>query len=360
MPDWKHDRGNRTMRSSTKNERSLTRRNLLMGSVSIASAAVIGSRPAFAADTLTVRLDWSTHGMHAPFFLAERKGWFKAADLDVRIEDGNGSTTTVQLIGAGQFDIGHAALAPMAIGKAKGLPVTSIAGFIRKGDTGVLVPRDKNWTKPSDLIGQKVIYTAGSLEGPFVRTFFEKNRVPVDKVSLLNVDASAKVGMYLSGDVDAAISTAPFFYPIAESKRPSTGILFADFGLDLPGFGLITHPEKLKTKGSAIKRFTSVIAGAWTYILSGHEREGVEAIRAQRPNGQLSSQLLLGQIEAYRPFFHTKNTLNALIGLQSAEDWSKTLQDLEEAQTISRGSKVGDYFVNDYIDMELFNRVSSK
>src|SRR3954469_11845762 len=59
-------------------------------------------RSARAADKLTVRLDWSTHGMHAPFFLSIEKGWFKAADLDVSFEDGNGSVTTSQLVGSGQ------------------------------------------------------------------------------------------------------------------------------------------------------------------------------------------------------------------------------------------------------------------
>ena len=63
----------------------------------ILAAALSGPAPARAADTITLRLDWSTHGVHAPFFLALQRGWFKAADLDVKIEDGNGSTTTVQL-----------------------------------------------------------------------------------------------------------------------------------------------------------------------------------------------------------------------------------------------------------------------
>ena len=210
----------------------------------------------------------------------------KAADLDLSIEEGNGSTTTVQLIGSGQFDLGHAALAPMAIGKAKGLPVISIAGFIRRGDTGVLVPKDNNWTKPSDLIGKKCVYTAGSLEGPFVRPFFERNNVPLDKVSLLNVEASAKVGTYLSGNADAAISTVPFMLPIASGKRDSAG-LFADFGLDLPGFGLIAHRDKLKAKGAAIKRLASVIAATWSISSPAIEQEATAAIRAASPTPSL-------------------------------------------------------------------------
>jgi NitT/TauT family transport system substrate-binding protein len=348
-----------TIGSSAITTGALTRRAAMLGTAALTAVAAAGGvGTARAADTLAVRLDWSTHGIHAPFFLAVRKGWLKAADLDVSIEDGNGSTTTAQLIGGGQFDIGHAALAPMAIGKAKGLPVISVAGFIRKGDTGVLVPTEKSWTKPADLIGKKVVYTAGSLEGPFVRPFFEKNKVPIDQVSLLNVDASAKVGTYLSGNADAAISTVPFIIPIAAGKRDSSGILFADFGLDLPGFGILVHRDKLKAKGAAIKRFVSVISGAWTYILNGHEQEGADAIRAERPQAQLSAAVLKAQIEAYRPFFRTANTANTPIGVQSPEDWAKTIQDLEEAETIARGTKPTDYFTNDYVDHDLFRKLT--
>jgi NitT/TauT family transport system substrate-binding protein len=338
-------------RHAGKNTQALTRRSVMVGTAAAISAAAIGrSGQAFAAEKLAMRLDWSTHGCHAPIFLAIQKGWTKAADIDLSVEEGNGSTTTVQLIGSGQFDLGHAALAPMAIGTAKGLPVISIAGFIRKGDTGVLVPKDKNWTQPSDLIGKKCVYTAGSLEGPFVRPFFEKNKVPVDKVALLNVEASAKVGTYLSGNADAAISTVPFFLPITAGKRDSTGILFADFGLDLPGFGLIAHRDKLKAKGDAIKRLASVVAAAWVYILAGHEQEAADAIRAQRPDSPLPAKIFKDQIEAYRSYFHTAATTNTPIGLQSDVDWQKTIGDMEVADTIPKGTKPSNYFTNDFID----------
>jgi NitT/TauT family transport system substrate-binding protein len=212
------------------------------------------------------------------------------------------------------------------------------------------VPKEKNWTKPSDLIGKKCVYTAGSLEGPFVRPFFERNNVPLDKVTLLNVEASAKVGTYLSGNVDAAISTVPFILPIAAGKRDSTGILFADFGLDLPGFGLIAHRDKLKAKGPAIKRLVSVLAATWTYILAGHEQEAADATRAQRPNAPSPAKIYKDQIDAYRSFFHTPATTNMAIGLQSDVDWQKTIKDIEDADTIPRGTKPSDYFTNDFID----------
>jgi NitT/TauT family transport system substrate-binding protein len=313
-----------------------------------------------AVEKLTVRLNWSTEGLHAPFYLAAQKGWFKAADLDVYVEDGNGSVTTVQLVGSGQFDIGHAALASMAIGAAKGLPVTSIAGIIQKSDVGVCVPHDSPWSKPSDLVGKRVCYTAGSLEGPFIRPFFEKNGVPINQVSLINVEASAKTSSYVSKSVDALATTVPWFLPILADTRLSKGILFADFGLDLPGNGLVVHQANLEKKRDAFKRFASVFAATWTYILSGNEDEAIKAIQVARPQASLSPQKLRGQIEEYRPYFRTAATKDMPFGVQSPTDWAKTIKDMENADVIPTGTKPEKYFTNDFIDPALAKTFTSK
>src|SRR2546421_2086087 len=120
------------------------------------------------AEKLSVRLDWTPWGSHAPIHLAAQKGWFKQAGLDVEVEDGNGSVTTVQLVGAGKFDVGHASLAPMMIARDKGLEVKAIANFVRKNDIGLLVPRGGAMKGPKDLAGKKIVFTAGSLEAPFL------------------------------------------------------------------------------------------------------------------------------------------------------------------------------------------------
>jgi len=321
---------------------------MILRSLRLAASLVLATTlAARAEDTLTLRLDWTPHGMHAPFFLAAEKGWFKKAGLEVSIEDGNGSVVAVQLVGAGQFDVGHAALASMAIGREKGLPVISIAGFIRKSDMGVLVPKDSGWRTAKDLEGKKVTYTAGSLEGPFVNAFFGASR---SKVELLNVDAATKIGTFLSGSADAVISTVPYVLPIVEEKRPAVGILFAESGLDLPGFGLFATTAKLKEKGPQLKKFASVVVGAWAYILDGHEDEAVAAEVKARPNAPVNAKVLRGQIEAYKPYFTTAATADKPIGIQTDEDWSSTIKAMEEAGVVKKGSKPSDYYTNDYVD----------
>src|SRR3954462_12183726 len=156
------------------------------------AAAISGGAAAQNPEKLTVRLDFVPWGAHAPFHLAMQKGWFKEAGLDVDMQDGSGSVTTIQLIGANNFDVGHASLAPMIIARSKGLSIRAIANFVRKNDIGVMVSRDSGIKGPKDLVGKQLIFTAGSFESPFIDSFLAAGGVNRSQLELLNVDASSK------------------------------------------------------------------------------------------------------------------------------------------------------------------------
>ena len=156
-------------------------RNALLG-----LAAVALSAPAWpqALEPLRVRLDWTPWGVHGAFHLAQQKGWYRQAGLDVSLEDGNGSVTTVQIVGAGDsFDLGHAALASAMIAREKGMPVKAVAVFARQSDIGLLVPADAGISGPAQLKGKKVAYTAGSLEAPFIDAFLAAGKLKKSDLS---------------------------------------------------------------------------------------------------------------------------------------------------------------------------------
>jgi NitT/TauT family transport system substrate-binding protein len=328
-------------------------RNLPSGFLCVAAILLAGLfAPARAADeahTLTLRLEWLPVGYHSPFWIAVEKGWFKDAGLDVTISDGTGSVTTVQLVGQGQYDLGHAGLANMAIGRNKGVPVIAIAGFFREGDTSLIVPNDSPINGPKDLKGKKAIYTANSLEAPFIDPFLAAGGLTRDDVELINVDPNTRNSQYLAGAVDANIGPAPSVV-LAEKLRPSRLIPFADFGLNLPSFGLFANKDALAKKGPAIRQFASIVAGAWTYILKGHEDEGIAALVKEHEAARLDPAVAKANLEVGMKFLYSPATKNMPIGFQTESDWATAIAVMEKAKVIEPGSKPADYFTNDYLD----------
>lgn len=326
----------------------------------IAGLAVALSAPVSAQnlEKLKVRLDWTPWGVQAPFHLAMQKGWYKQAGLDVSLEDGNGSVTTVQLVGSSdQFDVGHAALAPMMIARDKGLPVKAVAVFARQSDVGLLIPQGAGIKGPKDLKGKKIAYTTGSLEAPFIDAFLASGGLKRSDVELVSVDAAGKAATYAAGRTDAAFSSVPFFLPVVSATRPSESILFAQAGLHMPSFGIFASEDKIKAKRDAIMRFASVTAGAWQYIFENHQDEAVDAIVAQRPQSKLDKKVLRGQIDALKPHLNSPNSAGQPVGVNVEKDWGEAVKTLVSAQVIKSGADPKSFYEPNMVQPDVFKKL---
>ena len=309
-------------------------------------------------DTLRVRLDWSPWGDQGPFHLAVKKGWYAKQGLDVQLEDGNGSVSTVQIVGNGDYDLGHASLATMAIARSKGLQVKAVAGFIRQNDIGLMIGKDTGVNSPKDLKGKKLTFTAGSLETPFLDRFISAGGLTRDDLELTNVDAANKGTLYMSGRVDGAFSSAPFMQPIFDRQRPTKTIKFSDYGLEFPSFGLFATEATIAAKRDQIRKFASVTAGAWQYILNGHEAEGVQAIMEARPQAKLDPQVLLDQIKILRGLVSTPATAGKPMGIMAEADWAKAIDTLQQGKLMGHVEAPGAYYTNEFIDEKLVKEIA--
>lgn len=305
--------------------------------------------PARAADRVTARLDWATWGVHAPFHLALARGWFERHGILAQFEDGNGSVATVQIVGNGQFDLGHAALAPMMIARGRGATVRAVAAFLRQNDIGLMLPENAGITSISALRGKKLAYTPGSLETPFVDRFLAAGGLKRDDVEAISVDAAGKVGLYVNNRADGMFSSIPFTLPLVRAQRPSSAIRFADHGLAFPSFGLFATERAVAEKRDALTRFASVVAGTWAYILDGHEDEAVRAIIAARPQARLQPAVLREQIELIRGYVATPATQGQPFGTMAEADWREAAGNLAGAGQIPAAEAPASYFTNELL-----------
>jgi NitT/TauT family transport system substrate-binding protein len=321
----------------------------------LAAPFVITHARAATADPLRVRLDWTPWGAHAAIHLASVKGWYRDAGLDVTVDDGNGTNQTVQIVGGGDdVDIGHAALSSMIIARGKGLNLKAIASYVRTSDIGVMIPVDSAIHTIKDLHGKRIGYTASSLETPFLGQFLKAGGLTRDDVELVNLDGATKLAAYLTGKLDGAFSSIPFFVPVVKSQRESRAIMLADAGLRMPSYGLFARDSTVKTKQAALTRFTSVTDGAWAYIAAGHQEESVAAIHTARPNAKLNAAAMLGQVNSFISFFPTEATKAAPIGTMAPTDWTDAMKTLALADLIPKDLAATDCYSNDLFDASLY------
>ena len=335
----------------------LRRRSVALGL--IAAPFVMRSARAQSAVPLRVRLDWTPWGSHAAIHLAAVKGWYRDAGLDVTIDDGNGTNQTVQIVGGGSdVDVGHAALSSVMIARDKGFAMRGIACYARNSDIGVMVPVSSDIHAIKDLRGKRIGHTASSLETPFIGDFLKAGGLTRDDIELVNLDGAAKLAAYLTGKLDGAFSSIPFFVPAVQEKRPSRGILLSDAGLRLPSYGLCARDSTIASKKAALTRLVSITDGAWAYIKAGHQDEGVHAILTDRPNAKLSATVMRGQIDTFMTFFPTPASKGAPVGTMAPEDWNEAVKTMLQAKLIAKDLTATDYYTNDLLDHTLYNKIA--
>lgn len=312
------------------------------------TAIALGT-PASAQDKLTVRLDFSPWGVQSAMHLAKNKGWFKEANLDVDIQDGRGSGNTIQLVNAGQADVGQVQVGLVGSARTKGATIRSIATFQRRTDLCILVDKGSPISRVADLRGKTVVVFAASPWTPFIDVYLKSGGLTRDDLKVDVVDPAALWGTYIAKRADGLMSTVGSALPIAEEPRPSKCLLASDANVAFPSYGLVAREDTIASKGPTLRRLIQVEQRAWQWLRE-HPEDGVKAMIAERPDAKLDPKVLLGQIKLTLDYFDTPASKGKPIGWQAKEDWDAALKSMEAAGVVNAGWKSSDYYTNALID----------
>jgi len=316
--------------------------------VLLAGAGLAAPHLAQAADALTVRCDFAPWGIQAALHLAEVKGWFREADLVVDVQDGRGSGNTLQLVNAGQVDVGQIAVGLLPQARDNGATVRAFACFGRKTDLAVMVDADGPLRAPADFRGKTLVCFAASPWAPYIDAWLRAGGLDRTTVNLQMLDPAAIWGTYATGRADGLMSTLPSALPSVTRQRRSRGVLAVDAGISFPSYGLVATEATLGRKREPLRRLLATQQRAWAHIRD-NPQEGAEAMLRRRPDARLDVAVQREQIELTLDFFNTPATQGRPIGWQAEEDWTAALRSLETANAVRPGWNVGNYYTNDLI-----------
>ena len=322
----------------------ISRRLVLAGSGALAMPHI-----ARAADALTVKLDFFPWGVHAAMHLATVKGWFKEAGLEVDAQDGRGSANALQLVNAGQFDVGQIQVGLLSQAAASGARLKAFAGFMRGTDLAATVPKESTMTKVADFRGKTLVCFSGSPWMPFLDLWLKAGGLTRETVTLLLVDPAALFGTYTAGRAEGLLSPIGSALPVANKGRASRAILASDAGINFPSYGLVATDTVLKSKGDALKRLVQVQQRAWAFLADNHLDDGVAAMQAQRPDARIDPDVAREQIRICLTLFDTPNTKGKPIGWQAKADWDACIATQVAAGVVKPGLDPADFYTNEMI-----------
>lgn len=153
---------------------------------------------------VTVALDWYPNANHAGFFLAQERGYFADAGLDVELTTPADPTLVLQTVGAGRDTFGVSYQTDLLLARAEGVPVVSVAALVQRPLLGVMALETSAITRPHDLVGKTVGYPGIPSQEAFLAAMLEADGAALDDVDLVNVGFDL-VPAVISGRVDAVM-----------------------------------------------------------------------------------------------------------------------------------------------------------
>ncbi len=223
----------------------------------LALCAVLIAGPAFAADKVTLMLNWYVYGEHAPFYYGKEKGFFEKAGIDLDIQEGRGSGVVAQAVAAKTVQFGYIDVPTMMRAAVKGAPITAVGVALQTSPMSAMGFVEKNIKKAEDLKGKTVATTPGDSMSQIWPLFLKKANLKESDMKILSGDATTKLNAVINGQADVLLG-----YVMDQSMKikDATGkdvfpIKFADYGINLVSSGVVANRDFVKDNQDLVKRF---------------------------------------------------------------------------------------------------------
>jgi NitT/TauT family transport system substrate-binding protein len=214
---------------------------------------------------VTMILNWIAGGDHAPYYYAQKMGWYKDAGVDLTLEQGKGSTLAAQRVGAGVDAIGLADMATVMTAKASGANEVAVMNIYANFPEGFYWMKNGSQIKTlKDFEGKKVGNPPGDAGRVLWKALAKINHLNPDGITWVNVQPNAKLGALEGHAVDAVTEFYNFHYNYVKTLGSNMGYLaWKDYGMNPYGNSIIVNADYLKSHHDVIAAFVRVTQRAF-------------------------------------------------------------------------------------------------
>jgi NitT/TauT family transport system substrate-binding protein len=293
---------------------------------------------------VTLMLNWYPYGEHAPFYYGVEEGIFAEHGIDLTIEAGQGSTKTVQAVGAGQVEFGWADTPALLANVDKGVDARSVGVFLQTTPSSVQVFADSGIEEPADLKGKTIAVSAGDAPTTTFPMYLEAAGLGPDDVKQQNLDAAGKISAMLTGQVDGLIGFAHDQGPTiaAKSGKEVTYLRYSDVGLSFYSNGLIASTGTISDDADLVRDMVAATSEA--FAAAAQDPQAAVASMDGKDPQMPAKDVLLEQWQQTVGVLHTDATADLAPGVDDPADWQNTLDVLSTAGLIEGGKGVEEYY----------------
>lgn len=223
---------------------------------------------AYAADKLTVLLDWFVNPDHGQLYVAKARGEFAKRNLEVEFVAPADPNLPPKLVAAGKAELAISYQPQLHVQVDQGLPLVRVGTLVATPLNSLVVLKDGPIKSIADLKGKKIGFSVGGFEDALLKTMLGRHGLKLSDVELVNVNFSLSPSL-ISGNVDAVIGAYRNFElnQMDIVKRPGRAFYVEEEGV--PAYDeLIVVAHKEKAGDDRIRRFLAAVEAGTQYMVN--------------------------------------------------------------------------------------------
>lgn len=226
---------------------------------------------------VTYLTSFGTFGRDAYAYVAQDKGFFNEAGLDVTINPGTGTVDVLKLVASGraQFGTGDLTATMITVAKEK-LPVTAVAAIHQRTVAAIVALEGSGISKPADLVGKKIGDQPGSTNQVMFPVYAKAVGIDPAKVTFVPSAPPSLPQLLVSGQVDGIgqfVVGTPLIEAAAKDRK-AVVLPYGDFVPDLYGNMLITSKDLAGRDPALVRKFSGALLKGLQYSIDHPDELG--------------------------------------------------------------------------------------
>ncbi len=256
-----------------------------MKHLTLAAAFTLLAQPVLAQDKISLILDWFVNPDHGPIIVAQEKGFFADAGLEVEVIAPADPADPPKLVAAGKADYAITYQPQLHLQVHEGLPLKRIGTLIATPLNCLMVKADGPVQDIADLKGRKIGYSVSGVEEALVSTMLANAGLSMDDVEMINVNWSLSPAL-IAGQVDATIGAYRNFELTQMRLENAQGRCFFVEEQGVPTYDeliFVANPANMEADTS--RRFLQAVERGAQYMVN-HPDEAWQIFSATAPDLQ--------------------------------------------------------------------------
>lgn len=288
----------------------------------------------------SVRLKWVCQAQFAGFYTAKANGYYEEVGLNVEIEPAGPNISPIQSVVSGVNEFGIAGAEEIICAIDNGVPIVAIAVIYRETPEALTSLKEKNITKPEDLVGKTVGVIYGNDENLY-RLFLRNNGIKEENVK--EVPAITGISQILTDKVDAKMAYEMNDPILLRLQGKEINVLrFRDYGVNVYADTIFTTKEMIEKNPEKVHNFVKASIEGWEAAIKEPQKAIDELIKV---NSALNYEHQLGYLKESIPIICTDEK----IGFSDPTVWKNMINDLYDFGTIKEKINENDVFTNEFL-----------